>query len=141
MINAQLTAVFCASLAGEFLPAQLIYQGKTMASLPRFVFPNDWDVTYTPNHWSNEDKMKEYINNIIVPYIQRKRKDLKLASNYPALAIYDKFKGQLTPGIFFVLDANRIFVVKVPPNCTDCLQPMDLSVNKAVKEFLRKKFQ
>ena len=57
--------------------------------------------------------MKEYINNIIVPYVQRKRKDLKLASNYPALAIYDEFKGQLTPRIFSLLDANHIFVVKV----------------------------
>jgi len=46
----QIAAVFCASLAGEFLPAQLIYRGKTMACLPRFVFPDDWDVTYTPNH-------------------------------------------------------------------------------------------
>ena len=25
----QITAVFCASLVGEFLPVQLIYQGKT----------------------------------------------------------------------------------------------------------------
>ena len=137
----QITAVFCASLAGEFLPVQLIYQGKTTACLPRYVFPDDWDVTCTPNHWSNEDKMTEYIRNIIVPYVQRQRKDLKLAPDHAALAIYDEFKGQLTPGIFSLLDANHIFVVKVPPNCTDRLQPMDLSVNKAVKDFLRKKFQ
>jgi len=84
--------------------------------------------------------MKEYINNIIVPYVQRKRKDLKLASNYPALAIYDEFKGQLTPEILSLLDANRIFVVKVLPNCTDRLQPMDSSVNKAVKEFQGRSF-
>ena len=32
----QITAVFCASLAGEFLPVQLIYQGKTTACLPNF---------------------------------------------------------------------------------------------------------
>ena len=109
--------------------------------LPRFAFPDDYDVAYTPNHWSNEDKMREYINNIIVPYVQRKRKDLKVVPIHPALTIYDKCKGQLTPGIFSLLDSNHIFVVKVPPNCTDRLQPMDLSVNKAVKEFLRKKFQ
>ena len=120
---------------------QLIYQGKTTASLPRFAFPDDWDITFTPNHWSNEDKTKEYINNIVIPYIQRKRKELKLSPSHPALAIYDEFKGQLTPGIFSLLEANQVFVVKVPPNCTDRLQPMDLSVNKAVKEFLRKKFQ
>ena len=29
----------------------------------------------------------------------------------------------------------------VPANCTDCLQPLDVSVNKAVKAFLRNQFQ
>ena len=49
----QITAVFCASLTGEFLSLQLIYQGKTPACLPRYAFPNDWNITFTPNHWSN----------------------------------------------------------------------------------------
>ena len=29
----------------------------------------------------------------------------------------------------------------VPASCTDRLQPLDISVNKAVKEFLHSKFQ
>ena len=29
----------------------------------------------------------------------------------------------------------------MPGNCTDRLQPLDISVNKSVKEFLRDKFQ
>ena len=29
----------------------------------------------------------------------------------------------------------------VPANCTDRLQPLDISVNKAAKEFLRRQFQ
>ena len=32
-------------------------------------------------------------------------------------------------------------IVIVPPNCTDRLQPLDISVNKAAKEFLRSCFQ
>ena len=55
-----------------------------------------------------------------------------------ALAI---IKGQVTEDVFFMLEQNNIYVVKVPANCTDCLQPMDLSVNKSVKEFMRNKFQ
>ena len=89
----QTTLVFCASLTGEFLPVQVVYQGKTTASLPRYAFPDDWDITFTPNHWSNEDKTMEYINNIIIPYVQRKRKDLKVSPSHSALAIYDEFKG------------------------------------------------
>ena len=33
-----------------------------------------------------------------------------------------------------------MYIVIVPANCTDRLQPLDLSVNKAAKEFLRKQF-
>ena len=32
-------------------------------------------------------------------------------------------------------------MVLVPPNCTDRLQPLDLSVNRSAKEFLRNEFQ
>ena len=32
-------------------------------------------------------------------------------------------------------------VVLIPPNCTYRLQPLDLTVNKAAKEFLHRKFQ
>ena len=62
----QIMAVFCVSLAGEFSPVQMIYQGKTTVCLPRFAIPDDWDVTYTPNYWSNENKMREYKNNCTV---------------------------------------------------------------------------
>ena len=37
----QITAVFACSMAGDFLPPQLIYQGKTTRCLPKFNFPSD----------------------------------------------------------------------------------------------------
>ena len=137
----QITAVFCGTLAGEFLPPQLIYQGKTAACLPQHKFPSDWHVTCTPNHWSNEEKMKEYLKEVIIPYVEQKRKDLQLTSNHPALALFDVFKGQQTDDIAAILEENNIIVVPIPANCTDRLQPMDLSVNKAAKEFMRSRFR
>lgn len=39
------------------------------------------------------------------------------------------------------LSANRLIYVTIPPNCTDLLQPMDLSVNKSAKSFLKNEFE
>ena len=85
--------------------------------------------------------MKEYINNILLPYIKEKRRSLNLAYDYPALVLFDNFKAQCTPGFLSILDQNNINVMLIPPNCTDRLQPLDVSVNKAVKNQLRSQFQ
>ena len=47
------------------------YEGKTPLCLPNHEFSEKWDVTYSANHWSNETTMKEYINNILLPYIKK----------------------------------------------------------------------
>ena len=86
------------------------------ACLPRHKFPEDWHVTCTPNHWSNEDKMMEYIEKIILPYVEGKRKELELSVDQPALAIFDVFKGQQTEGVLKILEENNIYVVSVPAN-------------------------
>ena len=136
--NRQLTAVLASSMSGEFLLPQLIYQGETMCCLLHYDFSADWHLTYSPNHWSNEETMKEYIEHIIIPYIHGKRKQLKLVNDYPVLLTFDNFKAQCTPAILILLDNN---VVLIPPNYTDRLQPFDSSVNKSVKAHLRSKFQ
>ena len=50
----QITAVFGCTMSGNFLPPQLVYQGKTNRCLPRYTFPSSWDITFTKNHWCNE---------------------------------------------------------------------------------------
>ena len=47
-----------------------------------------------------------------------------------------KWKNNITK----LLEKNNIYVVSVPANCTERLQPMDLSVNKSVKEYMRSMF-
>ena len=59
----------------------------------------------------------------------------------PCVYIFDNFKGQLTDDVLQLLEQSFIDVVFVPPNCTDQLQRLDLSVNKSAKDFLRGKFQ
>ena len=92
----QLAALFACSMSGDFLPVQLVYQGKTVRCLPKYQFPSDWDIIFTANHWCNESTMRQYIDKIILPYICIKRKELKLTPEQPAVMIFDNFKGQST---------------------------------------------
>ena len=134
----QITAVFGSSITGDFLPVQIVYKGKTKRCLPTFAFPPDWHITFSQ---SNENTMRDYSNKILIPYIKKKRTELKLPSDQRALVLFDKFKGQCTSSILELLEENNISVVMVPANCTDRLQPLDVSVNKAAKNFLRGQFQ
>ena len=39
------------------------------------------------------------------------------------------------------LEDNKILVDEIPANCTDQLQPLDLSANKLIKSYMKHQFQ
>ena len=137
----QITVVFAGTLTGSFLPLQLIYKGTTKRCLPTVKFPSDWHITCSDNHWSNESTMIAYLQNILFPYIDCKREELNLGVNFPALVMFDNFKAQRTEKVLKLLEDHHIHEVMVPANCTDRLQPLDISVNKSIKAFLHQEFQ
>ena len=129
----QITAVFCASIQGDFLPIQLIFKGKTSRCHPNFKFPEWWHITHSPKRWSNEEIMLQYIDHIVLPYINGVREMLGDES-LAALVVMDNFKGQTT-------EDENVHVVYLPPNATDLLQPLDISINKPAKSFLKCQFE
>ena len=74
------------------------------------------------------ETMTEYLDNVLILYVAEKRESLNLSEDYPVLAIFDNFKGQCTSVFLTQLDHNTN-VVLVPPNCTNSLKPLDVSVN------------
>jgi len=84
--------------------------------------------------------MKHYIDKVIVPFVTKKRQELELDTIFPAAAIFDNFCGQLTDNILSHLRSHNI-PIQLSANCTDKLQPLDISVNKLMKDHLKSKFQ
>ena len=74
----------------------MIYEGTTAICLPKVTFPSDWHITCSANHWSTETTIKH----IIIPYVVQTRVKLQLSSDYPALVLFDVFKGQCTDAVY-----------------------------------------
>ena len=75
-----------------------------------------------------------------MPFVVQKHKELNLDETHPALVLFDCFKGQTTEDVQKQLSENNIYSIQIPPNCTDKLQLMDISINKPMKDELRSRF-
>ena len=87
----QITGTFSVTASGKFLPIQLIYQGKTDRCHPKFKFPKEFHVTHTLNHWSNERKAIELVNNILIPYVKQIREKFGFRATKEWVLVADVF--------------------------------------------------
>ena len=55
-VKRQITATFAISMSCEFFPIQVIYKGKTTRRLPKYTIPENFDIAFSENHWSNTEK-------------------------------------------------------------------------------------
>jgi len=62
-------------------------------------------------------------------------------STHPAITIFDGFRGQTTDDAVALVHQHKIIPVQLPLNCTDKLQPVDLSINKPMKDHMKQQFQ
>ena len=88
--------MFRGTLTGKFLPIQLVYQGSTTRCHSDLKFPDDWHITHSDNHGSNETTMVNHIAKIVIPFVKKKRRELKKTVDQAALAIFHEFKRQVT---------------------------------------------
>ena len=84
----QITVVLSVTKTGLYLPPQLIYAGKTSKCLPKVDLLAGWCVTCTDNHWANEYTTLQYIDDILLPYVKQKRKELGCPDDQSCLVIF-----------------------------------------------------
>ena len=86
---------FIITLSWKFLPIQLIYDGKTKQSLPRFKFPESFSLSANPKNFSNKAESLKVIKKIILTYVKNQRQELE-KPDQAAILIMDAFRGQIT---------------------------------------------
>ena len=94
--------------------------------------------SYNEKHWSNNKETLRLINGILLPYLEKTKKDLNLPNDQKSLLIWDVFTGQNTDAVMNRLSELNILIVNVPKNLTHLLQPLDLTTNATFKKIERK---
>jgi len=135
------TLVLTFSATKVLLRAQIIYEGKTDACHANFDFPDHLLPTHSESHWSTEETIIHFIEEILAPYMDEQRRALNLPATQWGLLSWDVFKAHTTQRVLDLLEARRIKPVYVPANCTGLCSANDHpEFNKNVKDLNKEKF-
>ncbi|MCG8626611.1 MAG: hypothetical protein MJE68_32000 [Proteobacteria bacterium] len=115
---------------------QILYQGKTDRSHPKYTFPDGFDIFHIPNHWANEEMCLCFFENIIFLYIKSVREETG-APIQKGMVLMDNFSGQTTTSLLEKVEEGGIVIVVIAAGTTDRLQPLNVSMNKVAKNFER----
>ena len=143
------------SMSGEVLPFQIMYAGKTPASLPsiddlksefkavndeakqlRFCFES---TGISGNHWSNINTMKSYVDNVLSVYFNEKQTLLK-REDQVCLWTIDCWSVHCSQEFRDWMGDNYpwILVRYVPGGCTGIFQPCDVGIQRILKHAMKK---
>ncbi|KAK4700757.1 hypothetical protein P7C70_g5484, partial [Phenoliferia sp. Uapishka_3] len=137
------------SMRGDFLPAQLIWEGKTVRSLPSLKaqapglergFINSCG---GHNHWTKLPQMKEYVEGILVPYYRKICLELDLEMYKQKMIFYiDVYTVHISKAYraWMIDNYPYIIVIYVPANCTSKFQPQDVGQQFIIKQIITRSY-
>lgn len=141
----QITAVVASSLDGCLLPLQLIFQGKTDASLPPHTDASrnaGFHLTKSSNHWSSQETMQEWCSHILVTWRSKMIQAHNLPENAAVVLQLDVWAVHISKEFRDFISNQHPYVrlVYIPPNCTSKLQVADVVLNYPFKYGIKKRF-
>ncbi len=102
----------------------IIFKGKRQLKLTH---PESIVVRVQQKAWMDESLMLEWIDICLRSYTGRR----------PSLLVLDSFRGHITKDVTSLMKKHNIIPAVIPGGCTSLLQPLDVSINKPMKDAIR----
>jgi len=125
----QATLVVCIFADGVArVPPMIIFHGTgTRLRAERQRYHQNVLVEFNPTAYMNDTLFERYIISHLIPVL----------GNRPTLFALDLMGSHKTPAVLDLLRQNNITPSLIPAGCTSLVQPLDVSVNKPLKERIR----
>ena len=132
------TAALTVSASGEKLAPFLIFKAQHKKTVWRevthkSVYPHDVECSTQSSAWMDKELMLEWIERFWKPYTMR--------HNRPTLLLLDKFSAHMCSSVVSALNDLQTEVEFLPPGCTCAVQPVDVGINKPLKDANRRKWR
>lgn len=88
----QIAGVSVVNLSGEFSPVKLRYNEKSGLCHPKVKLCTRFGITYSENHWPNQEIVISLLTKMVFALLKRKRGSFNRASNSKALLFFDVLK-------------------------------------------------
>jgi hypothetical protein len=124
---------------------QLIFQGKTkLCTLAATAASKAArvDITHSINHWSTQETMRRWVNNVLIPHSERMISLYHLDSDAHILLQLDAWAVHKSVEFreWLQKEHPRIHLVYVPANCTSKLQLADVALQRPFKSCISQCF-
>lgn len=133
----QVTVMVSHSMAGDMLPLQLVFAGKTRAVLPKLTTAEleGTVLSHSASHWSTAITIVQWLKGVVAPYLFAKKIALGLPADAACLLVWDVFWAHRDVGVrnYIAKELPWLHLLFVPARCTPFLQVCDVSINKPLK--------
>lgn len=127
-----ITAIFCFSAAGCYIPPMLVYPRKRMPLTLQKNGPIGASYKCSKNGWVNAEIFVQWLNHF--------QKYAKATVNDPVLMILDNHSSHISIEAYEFCKRNCIHMVSLPPHTSDHLQPLDLTFFSPLKSALYREY-
>ncbi|KAJ6240051.1 hypothetical protein M0813_24391 [Anaeramoeba flamelloides] len=137
VLNFHLTAVVCISNDGSSLPSLMIDRKKTTEQeLISQRYLHQLNFTYSKSGYINSKIFFMWIKFIFYKWVEERKKELNLECR--SLLILDNHSSHIDEESLNFCTDNQIDYLHLPPNSTNLYQPLDVSIFKGLKSYLKK---
>ena len=91
---------------------------------------------WQPKAWVDREVAKEWVEDVIEPFIEAERKAGVATTDTRYLLFQDNLDAQKTEGYVSLLKAANVDDHKLPPNETDQVQPIDRGLGRLIKQYI-----
>ena len=119
-----ITMLCCASASGGALPPMIIYPKAFPGGQYRFGGPDDTVYARSESGWVDSDLFLQWFKKVFLKYT---------VHDQPLLLLVDGHKSHMTLELVDLARENNVILFCLPPHTTHALQPLDVSVFKALK--------